>query len=183
METFIEKQKLELDEQSKRLKDIIPMLKSVQRESGAKPVVKYYEGREGEISLFDEFSKFSGNKDTDHTMYSIFPKEALDTIFTQEEREKYRALRIKKNIKARALYTTWSNDFTADVLGERIQIDGTKYPIFCDIAIHHDKIRINTLNESLSGIFIQNKDLAITLRSLFELVFDLLIKDKKKPRE
>src|ERR1035437_7851585 len=45
LETFVERQKVILEEHSKRLKDIIPQIKSVQRESGEKPLVQYFEGK------------------------------------------------------------------------------------------------------------------------------------------
>ncbi len=40
LESFVERRKLNFEEQSKRLKDIVPQLKSIQRESGERPVVK-----------------------------------------------------------------------------------------------------------------------------------------------
>ena len=51
LETFVERQKVLLDEHSKRLKDIIPQIKSVQREIGEKPTVQYFEGKEGIFAL------------------------------------------------------------------------------------------------------------------------------------
>lgn len=55
LETFTERQKITLDERAKRLKDIIPQIKSVQRESGERPVVRFFEGREGTISTNEDF--------------------------------------------------------------------------------------------------------------------------------
>ena len=43
LETYVERQKIILDENSRRLKDIIPQIKSVQRGGGEKPVVQYFE--------------------------------------------------------------------------------------------------------------------------------------------
>ena len=55
LETYVEQQQLLLAEQSKRLKDIIPMLKTVSRETGERPVVKYFEGRSGIVASTEEF--------------------------------------------------------------------------------------------------------------------------------
>lgn len=55
LETYIERQKVVLDEHASRLKDIIPQIKSIQREGGERPIVKYFEGREGAISAYEEF--------------------------------------------------------------------------------------------------------------------------------
>ena len=55
LETFIEHQKIKLAEQAKILTDIVPQLKSLGRQSGEGPIVKYYDGREGILRLVKEY--------------------------------------------------------------------------------------------------------------------------------
>ncbi len=174
LETYVERQKVVLDEQSKRLKDIIPQLKSVQREAGERPIVKYFEGREGIISSFDEFFRNSEGNDT---VYLIYPYDLVRSLFTESEREKYRKLRIDRNIKSKTIYTSSEIERPSDRTGDRFRIDGNKYPISCDISIFKDRVRISTLDSSLSGIFIVSKDFADTMRSLLNLYFDQIAKN------
>src|SRR3989344_6596845 len=47
LETFVERRKLALEEAGSLLKDLIPQIKSMSREAGEKPIVKYFEGKEG----------------------------------------------------------------------------------------------------------------------------------------
>src|SRR3989344_2832391 len=54
LETYIERRKAQFEEQSKRIKDVIPEIKSIQRDTGERPVVKYYDGVEGIISSAEE---------------------------------------------------------------------------------------------------------------------------------
>jgi sugar-specific transcriptional regulator TrmB len=169
LETFVERQKVLLDEQSKRLKDIIPQLKTVQRETGEKPVVKYFEGREGIISANEEL--FSGEA-TEAVTYLIYSKDLVDQIFPPQERQKYRNVRLNKNLKSKVIYSYKKGEITADGTGERIKIDGEKYPLTCDISIYGDKVRISILGKKLSGIFIQSQDFANTMKSLFKLAYD-----------
>jgi HTH-type transcriptional regulator, sugar sensing transcriptional regulator len=169
LETYVERQKVVLDEQSKRLKDIIPQLKSVQRESGERPIVKYFEGREGIISSLEEFFR---SEDIGGVTHLVYPRDLLLGLFTDKEQEKYRKLRISRGIKSKALYTSDQVDRPSDATGDRIKIDSKKYPITCDINVYQDRVRINTLGSALSGISIISKDLADTLRSLIDLVFD-----------
>lgn len=177
LETFVERQKLVLEENSKRLNDIIPQIKSVQRESSEKPLVKYFEGRDGIISMLEELFAGIPNEKNGET-YLLYPKDQLDELFTNQEREKYRSIRISRNIKSKVLYTSEKSDKPSDATGDRIKIDGKKYPITCDISIYEDKVRISILGKKLSGIFIRNKDFAETLRSLFKLSFDKLNENK-----
>lgn len=170
LETFVERQKLVLDENSKRLKDIIPEIKSIQRESGERPVVKYFEGREGIIGSSEEL--LGDKSDTSREMYMIYPKDTLEDLFPESERSKLRNIRLDKNIKSKVLYTSLKNEKPSDNTGDRIKIDQNKYPISCDISIYSDKTRISILGKRLSSIFIRSKDFADTLRGLINFVFD-----------
>lgn len=169
LETYVERQKIVLEEHSKRLKEIIPQLKSVQREVGERPVVKYFEGREGIISSLEDFFR---TEDEGGTTYLVYPMDLLKDIFTEKEQEKYRALRLKKKIKSKVIYTSNSGERASDEFGNRVKVDATKHPITCDINIYKDRVRINTLGKALSGIYIVSQDLADTLRTIFDLAFD-----------
>src|SRR3990167_1228593 len=159
LETFVEKRKIALEESQKTLKDIIPQIKSVARDSGERPVVKYFEGREGIISATEEL--FSGLEVGENSVaYLIYPKDIIEELFTDKERERYRSLRISKNIKSKVLYTSDKGDKPSDNTGDRIKIDSSKYPLTCDISIHKDRVKIGILGKDLSGIFIRSKDFA-----------------------
>lgn len=169
LESFVERQKIVLEEHAKRLKDIIPQLKSVEREGGERPIVKYFEGKEGIISSAEELYLGQDQATETHLVYS---KDLVDKLFTPEERNRYKKIRIGKNIKSNVLYTYTHGDLPTDATGDRVRIDEKKYPITCDISIYEDRVRINTLSESLSGIFIKSKDVADTLRSIINFAID-----------
>lgn len=176
LETFVERRKIALEESQKTLKDIIPQIKSIARDTGERPVVKYFEGRDGIISAIEDF--FRDPVDGEGETYLLYPKDLLEDIFTDAERKKYREMRIGKNIKSKVLYTSEKGERLSDETGERIKIDGGKYPITCDISIYKDRVRINILGKKLSGIFIRSQDLADTLKSVFNLAYDKLKENK-----
>ncbi len=171
LKSFVERQKLELDERSHVLsKEIIPQLKSLQRGEGERPVVKYYEGKEGAISALEEL--VAGEEFAGGVNYVIYPEDLLAGLFSEAERKKYRNVRISRGIKSKVLYTSTKGDKPFDSTGDRIRIDGGKYPITCDISIYKDRVRIATLGQKLSSIFIKSQELADTLKSLIDLVHD-----------
>lgn len=171
LETYVERRRTELEEQAHRLKDILPEIKSIQRESGERPVVKYFEGKEGILSMLEEL--FGPEKNTEgDVLHVLYPKDKLEEIFSHTEREKYRNLRLARKIKSKALYTTSGESKPSDTTADRVRLDDKKYPIMCDITIYKDRLSISILGKRLSGIFIQSQDLADTLRSLFTLVSD-----------
>ena len=63
-------------------------------------------------------------------------------------------------------------------MSERVKLDGDKYPISCDISVSEDRIRIAILGKKLSGIFIKSQDVANTLRSIFNALYDQLKKEE-----
>jgi len=169
LETFIERQKVVLEENSKRLVDIIPQLKSIQRESGERPVVKYFEGREGIITSLEQFLT---KEDKGGTTYLIYPRDLLNDLFTKEEKNRYQQTRLSHNVDALSIYTYKDKVIENGQNSTRLKIDEKKYPLYCDISIYKDRVRINLLGKKLAGILITNKDLADTLSSLFRLAFD-----------
>ena len=173
LETFVERQKNSLEEHAKRLKDIIPQIKTVQRESGERPVVQYFEGKEGLFALNESLFRDEGDK-KDATANLVYSRDLLDEIFPESERAKFRKERIKRNIKSRTIYTWTKGIIPSDDMGNRVKLDSKNYPITCDISISGDRISIGILGKKLSGIFIRSTDLANTMKSLLDALFDHL---------
>lgn len=178
LETFIEAQKIKLNEQSKLVNEYVPQLKSLSRQSGEKPIIKIYEGREGILKANTESFGFEKSQPGD-TAYFIYPFDLLEDFFSGTEIKNARSMRLSKNINSFAIYTYSKGDRTPSENSDRIRIDAKKYPIKCDVSIFKDRVRIHTLGKSLSSILIKNQDIADTLKSLFQLIFDNLKKDPK----
>jgi sugar-specific transcriptional regulator TrmB len=169
LETFVERQKVVLEERSLRLKDIIPQIKSVQREEGERPLVKFFDGRDGTISAMEEFF---GTEEKEGEAYFFYSRDLLDKNFTQQEKDRYLKMRLDRKIKSESIYTFSKGDLGSDSNANRLQIDGNKFPITCDIAVYKDTVRVTTLGNTVSSILIRSKDFAETLTSLFRLVKD-----------
>jgi sugar-specific transcriptional regulator TrmB len=175
LETYVERRKIQLEEQEKRLKDIIPQLRSIYKEDSEKPVVKFYEGREGIISMTEEIFQ---SKEKGGTMYMIYPRDLIEGIFSESESARFRKIRLNQNISGKSIYTYSKGELDPNsYLGNRLKIDEKKYPISCDITVYNNKVRIATLGSKLGGMLVYNKDFAQTLISLFELAFKNI--DKK----
>lgn len=171
--TYVERQKVALDDQARQLKDVIPQIKSIQRDSGEKPTVQYFEGKEGIYSMNESLYQ---EEEKGETAYLIYSRDLLDQAFPPDERNKFRKVRLQKSIKSKVLYNYAGNTIPSDAMGERVKLNENDYPISCDISIYRDRVRIAILGKKLSGIFIRSKEFAETLRSLFLVAFN---SDKK----
>lgn len=168
LETYIEQRKIMLDEQAKKLKDVIPQIKSVQREGGEKPIVQYFEGKEGVLSMNAALYE---NNEEGGTAYLVYSKDLLDEVFPPTERQKFKKARLERKVKTKVLYSSTTGEVPSDTSGERIKVSST-YPFSCDISIYKDRVRIGILGKRISGIFIKSQDFADTLTNLFKIAFD-----------
>jgi sugar-specific transcriptional regulator TrmB len=166
---FVERQIHLLEENKKSLDIIVPQLKSIQREQGEKPLVQFFEGKEGILSSHSDI--FSSKIDNE-PLYNIFSTDMIVDFLSEKEKMQLREERISKGIFSRAIYTSKNTERPSDSTGERLRIDYNKYPISTDISIYGDKVRISILGKRPSGISIKSKELAETMKSLVKYIFD-----------
>ncbi len=166
---FVERQIHSLEENKKSLDIIVPQLKGIQRQEGEKPVVQFFEGKEGVLSSnYDTFSE----KIEGEPAYIVYSKDLVQDVFSENEAKGMRERRISLGIKSKALYNSTTGDKPSDETGDRIKIDENKYPIKSDITIYGDKVRIAVFGKRISGIFVKNQEFADTLKSLIKYIFD-----------
>lgn len=169
LDRFVDRQIHLLEENKKSLDIVIPQLKGLQREQGEKPLVQFFEGKEGILSSSNDIFL---NKINDEPVYIIYPLDLVKNIFSEKETSVLREKRISKGIKSKSIFTSLESDKSSDSTGDRIKIDQNKYPITTDITIYGDRVRIATLGKRLSGISIKSKELSETLKSLIKYIFD-----------
>lgn len=164
-------QKKEIEEREKNLKNVLPQLSAIFNRLENKPVVRFFEGKEGLLSCVTEFlSSYDANADEEVRM--IYSKDKLDDLFVDEEREKYRSLRLNKKIRSKVLYTYSKGELKDSADGSRVKIIDKKFPVTCDIGIYGDSVRISSLGKSLSAVLIKDREIANTLKTLFDLAWE-----------
>jgi len=177
--SIFESQKLAIENNQKDFKNILPELKSISNRQSDKPVVKFFEGKIGALSaadlIFDDYKLFEDEKSL-----MIYPNDRIKEIITPEDKKKFRKSRLDKKIKSKALYTS-SVKIPSTSDGERLMISSQEFPITSDIAIYGDNVRIISLGKKLSALIIKDKEIANTLKSIFELAWiGAKTKTKKK---
>ena len=168
IESFIQEQKIKLEEQSHVAKDIIPQLKGIMREGGQRPIIEYYEGRD---AIKKASKNYYENTDTGGEVYLIYPRDEVETLFSEKERQIAKELRLSKNVRSRSIYTYTKGEYKPDTTGDRFRVDEKEFPIKSDISVYADRVRIHILGEKLGTIYIKSKDVADTIQTLFKLAF------------
>lgn len=170
LETFVERQRVVLEEHSERLRDVIPQIKSIQREQGERPIVKFFQGRDGSIAAYEEF--FSFPESIEKKSYAIFSDDMLHNVFTEDEISRFRKIRKNKNVTTSIVYTRKAGDREFEKNNASKRIDETKYPLTCDITIIDDTVVISTLGKDVASILIKSKDIAETLKTVVRYICD-----------
>lgn len=167
--TIYENKKNDIEEQLRRVDSIIAELKSVERKSGERPIIKFYEGKvavKDEIAEYVKQEGFSEGED-----FGIYSYDLMDKIFSKKDIENMDDARIKNNVRFNAIYTGTGKYYEKNKNQRLIKIDQEQFPITCDIGIFNDEVRIHTLGKDVFGIKIKNKEISTTLKSLIKYVF------------
>ncbi|MBI4276225.1 hypothetical protein HY629_00060, partial [Candidatus Uhrbacteria bacterium] len=166
----------ELKVRERELDELLPQLKAIFNLAQNKPVVRFYEGKDGLKAMNDEFLRSPGEE-----MLMIYSRDHVERAFSNQELDQVKAARVLKGKSVRSIYT-YSKGVLPDMgqLTARIKIPEGKFPISCDIAICGDKVRIASLGKALSGIVIEDSEIAKTLRSIFELSWEAAQEYRKK---
>ena len=169
LDMFVDRQIHLLEENKKSLDIVIPQLKSIQREQGEKPMVQFFDGKEGVLSSnYNTFVEKIG----DEPVYIVYSKDAIGDVFSEKEAKEMRGRRISMGIKSKAIYNSKVGEKPSDETGDRIKIDENKYPVTSDITIYGDQVKIAVFGKRISGISIKSKEFAETLKSLIKFIFD-----------
>jgi sugar-specific transcriptional regulator TrmB len=156
----------ELKRQGEKLKSMIPELKKI-KQKDAEPVVKYYTGKEGVLSMVKDLLNVSEGED----IYIAYDLDKVDTLFTDEESKSIRFSKHGKDIHIHALYVSDHTVLEDTETSSRMKIDRGEYPLSADIAVYGNKIRLASLDEQVLGIVIENEKLAESLKTILKLAW------------
>lgn len=174
-------QKNEIVSKQNSLEKIIPQLKAIYNRQEDKPIVRFFEGREGILSMS---VSLIGGKKKEEPIRMIYPVDEVQKIFTEKERQEAKIARFEKSIRTKVLYTFKKGIKPSTTDGERIKIDEKKFPVRADIAFFDGKVRMASFSgNKLSGVIIQDEGIYKTLVSLFELAWEAAKKrENTKPQ-
>lgn len=163
----LEQEKDILEKRKENLKKLLPQLQSINNKQSNRPVVKYYEGKEGILSMVNEVTV--PGKEVVRMAYN---KDAVIKTFSEEQRKKWTEHRVKNNIITKVIYTFKNGVLESNADGTRRKVPFEKFPITCDIAVYDDKIRLASFGDRMVGVVIEDKELAASFRAVLDLAWE-----------
>jgi len=165
--SLIAAQKKKAQVLEEELQSVLPELNNVFNLTGEKPMVKFFEGKEGIKAIQEDILKTE-----DKNIENIYPRDDFVKVFSEAERKGYIAELRKKRIKIRTIYTSQAPaQLILNPYAKRKFVPCEKFPFSSDIVIYGDKIAIGTYKGKLIGIIIESKEIAETLRLVFNLAW------------
>ena len=177
LKRLLTKQKDELSSKEHSLTDLLPELLQQFAGAGERPVVRFFPGKEG-ITLVREEVLTTKEKNT----YVIFSPQHMARLFSQAYLDDYSDRRRSLNIHSKGIYThtTFFEKAGIDSLTERRFIPPTKLPLTIDIYTFDDKTVILSLEGHLFGLVIQSKEIASSMKMIFDFLWEQAQKDQSE---
>ena len=175
---IIERAKKEEEGRAKALFAILPDLGKLYLSAGERPRVRFFEGIEGVKTMLSgtfkiktEAKEVLGIMDLDSAL-QVFPKLT----------EEYTPERAKHGIRSRVIYTSSRGPLFAKtdaaMLRESRFLPKNKFPFSGDISIYGDEVVISAIKSAKPfGIIIESREIADSLRAVFELAWQGAVKD------
>lgn len=174
---FFDTKKAEIKQNEEDFKKIFPELKILFDTAEEKPKVRFYEGREGMNNIREDILK-SRFKNIDEFIpvdasYQFFPLRPGD--------HRWKMMKKLKNIPGRGIYTSQKGAILPrkQDLTENRFIPFKKFPFSTEITIYGDKIALISHQKKVIGAIIESKDIADSLRCLFDLAWEAAEKYQK----
>lgn len=175
----IEEEKEKIIEKEEKIKEALPKFKALRKKDTTVPLIKYYEGKEGVWNIVEDLveSKQENWIIATGKIYDVLGLKQFTKRITQRRKQLGNKLHIiadhhPENIKA---YQAGEYFREYHFLPGTIDLNATVY-------VYDDKVALIFFKEPLSGIIIENKELFL----VFKFMFDSLWKElegKNLPEE
>jgi sugar-specific transcriptional regulator TrmB len=177
LERLLEKQKKDLELKQDFLKKELPQLTQLFEGAGERPLVRFYQGKEGIITMRENALNSLSKGDELKVMYSY---DLLFSLFDVSEIAPFSTKREEKGIILNLIYTRAAGKLSKESLGKnsnRRYLDFKKFIMHSDLFIYKDTLAIMALKGNVFGVEITSRALAESHRSIFDLIWQVAEKE------
>ncbi len=165
------------EEESDRMKSILPDIEGMFGSLGTRPKVTYFENIEGILNIYEDMVA----TDKKYEMLAFSNAKELENVFPEKFFEDFRKSKEKICITTRGIVPDTEADkkynekffagYKKEVIPELRHISADKFPFKGEITLYADKkVSIVNLNkEYLTGIIIEDETIYSMMKMIFEL--------------
>lgn len=148
---------------------MLPDLDAISDASGERPRVLFYEGIEGLEAMRE--TVFSSKIDT---MEDFISFDDLSHLLPEEHWNRHSKRLGEKKIVGRTIYTSDSERHPSNRVRshwEFRRIPKEKFPMHGELTVFGNKVSMISLKGKLVGVIIESKEMAIMVRTMFDLAW------------
>ena len=164
---ILEREKENIESKKENFKKLLPQLRSLNNKETGKPVVRYYEGKEGIVSMVDEIMKVA-----EGDVYTAYSVDSLNNVFDEKDIIRWRKKRVERGVEMKVIYTYKNGELTNIPKSNTVKVPFDKFPITCDIAVYGDKLRIASFENRMVGVVIEDAEVARSMRAVLQLALE-----------
>jgi sugar-specific transcriptional regulator TrmB len=160
------KQRDDVNTKERDLAAVLPQLLQQYDGAGERPLVRFFPGKEGIATVREEVLGIKEKQ-----LYVVFSSDTMTKMFTPKEIDDYSDRRKDLKIHSRGIYTDKNFFDNADIdeLTDRRYVPNLFMSI--DIRIFDDKTALFSLEGSTFAMVIESKQIALSMRNLFNLLW------------
>jgi len=180
LKAVLAKREQNIMEIRKDLTKVLPDLRDIYTSSEKRPQVRFLEGREAIRTMDEDFLKTESNI---NLIKSFVPLDNLrDTMLPENDGTNIQ--RVKARLPVRVIYThrdgIQEGINSKDMLREGRFIPRDKFPFSTEISLYSNKLHMTNYAEPISGVIIENAQIANSMRAIFDLAWEAAEKYNKK---
>lgn len=166
LKRIFELKKKEFEVRERELNDFLPTLIKQFEGAGERPVVRFYDGKQGIETVRAEALSVK-----DKTIRVIYSYRKFREIFSSEELEAYSKMRSAAKIQSKIIYTNREEpdpDYKPFPLTAVKFLPQETLDVSSDILVFDDRVAFIVLEGALHAVVIEDKLVARTMKSLFD---------------
>ena len=174
LSSLLDSRKKEVQRLIFEFKKTMPQLRTLFETNEERPQIRVFEGKEGFKTMTNDLlkSKFQALEEFTSVdeIYTIYPAQ----------QDEYREKLVKKFKKARTRIIYTSNNLVLNKLSHVAELrflSKEKFPFVGSMNIYGNKVALTSHKKTTTGVIIENKEIAETMRAIFNLAWESL--DKK----
>jgi len=160
-----------IKEKEENIKSVLPALQDMYKAPKVKPVIRYFEGKEGIKEMYDDSLKSLKKGDE---ILGYVGEGVLQHL--PKYSDKYIAERVKKGITFRGIYKKekgmmkYMAKNAAQLRTARL-LDEEHFPVNNETNIYGNKVAIASYGKEMFGMLIESKEIATSQKAIFELAW------------
>jgi len=170
LEAFLEEQISKLKSTKNELKKVLPELKSLYNDAGAKPKVQYFEGKKGVKRVLKDLLETLGTKSKKERNYQVYSTDEVKS-FLYECYPGFTDERIKAGVKVDVISLSPGGQLCG--LDKRKWVPGTLKTVPTYMLIYAEKIALISKGESeIMTVLIDSVEISATQSIIFEALWE-----------